>query len=224
MITLAFDTCFNKTYIVLQKDGIVLSNLVIESTDSNYHSVYLIPKIRDILKENNLLISDIGAIGVNIGPGSFTGIRAGITIARVLAQQSDIKLVGINALHILSKLNITSKKTIVATDARKNKIYYAVYQNNNELVAPELIEREEILNKITDEHFVIADNSISQYVISNEKFALNYEANDNNLGLYLSDLVNYYLNISEDDFHWAKIKPLYIQQPSITKPKEVKNV
>ena len=224
MITLVFDTCFNKTYIVLQKDGIVLSNLVIESTDSNYHSVYLIPKIRDILKENNLLISDIDAIGVNIGPGSFTGIRAGITIARVLAQQSDIKLVGINALHILSKLNITSKKTIVATDARKNKIYYAVYQNNNEIVAPELIEREELLNKITDEHFVIADNSISQYVISNEKFALNYEANDNNLGLYLSDLVNYYLNISEDDFHWAKIKPLYIQQPSITKPKEVKNV
>lgn len=224
MITLVFDTCFNKTYIVLQKDGIVLSNLVIESTDSNYHSVYLIPKIRDILKENNLLISDIDAIGVNIGPGSFTGIRAGITIARVLAQQSDIKLVGINALHILSKLNITSKKTIVATDARKNKIYYAVYQNNNELVAPELIEREELLNKITDEHFVIADNSISQYVVSKEKFALNYEANDNNLGLYLSDLVNYYLNISEDDFHWAKIKPLYIQQPSITKPKEVKNV
>ena len=224
MITLAFDTCFNKTYIVLQKDGIVLSNLVIESTDSNYHSVYLIPKIRDILKENNLLISDIGAIGVNIGPGSFTGIRAGITIARVLAQQSDIKLVGINALHILSKLNITSKKTIVATDARKNKVYYAEYQNNKEIVAPNLIEKEELLDKITDEYFVITDNSISQYVVSNGKFALSYEANDNNLGLYLSDLVNYYLNISEDDFHWAKIKPLYIQQPSITKPKEVKNV
>ena len=44
---------FNKTYIVLKKGEEVLSNLVIESTDSNYHSVYLIPKIRDILKENN---------------------------------------------------------------------------------------------------------------------------------------------------------------------------
>lgn len=224
MITLVFDTCFNKTYIVLQKGEEILSNIVIESTDSNYHSVYLIPKIRDILKKYNLLISDLDAIGVNIGPGSFTGIRAGITIARVLSQQSDIKLVGINALHILSKLNITSKKTIVATDARKNKVYYAEYQNNNELVVPELIEREELLNKITDEHFVIADNSISQYIISNEKFALSYEAVDNNLGIYLSELVNYELLNSNDDFHWAKVKPLYIQQPSITKPKEVKNV
>ena len=112
MITLVFDTCFNKTYIVLKKDNEILNNLTIESTDTNYHSVYLIPKIRDILKENNLLISDLDAIGVNIGPGSFTGIRAGITIARVLAQQANTKLVGINSLQILSKLNMLLRRIV----------------------------------------------------------------------------------------------------------------
>ena len=224
MITLVFDTCFNKTYIVLKKDEEVLSNLVIESTDSNYHSVYLIPKIRDILKENKLLVSDIDAIGVNIGPGSFTGIRAGITIARVLSQQANTKLVAIHSLHILSKLNITDKKTIVVTDARKNKVYFAMYDKKEEIVSPCLIEKEELLSKITDDVLVISDLSVSNYLKEHEIISLNYEAVDKNLGLYLSELVSYKLLNTQDDFHWAKVKPLYIQQPSITKPKELKNV
>ena len=224
MITLVFDTCFNKTYIVLKRDDDILSNFVVESTDSNYHSVYLIPKIRDILVENNLLMSDINAIGVNIGPGSFTGIRAGITIARVLAQQANIKLVGVNSLHILSKLNITDKKTLVVTDARKNKVYFAMYNGREELISPCLIEKDDLISKITNDVLVISDVSISDFLKQNEIISLNYEAVDNNLGLYLSELVEYKLSNSNDDFHWAKVKPLYIQQPSITKPKEVKNV
>lgn len=224
MITLVFDTCFNKTYIVLKREEKILSNLVIESTDSNYHSVYLVPKIRDILKENKLLISDIDAIGVNIGPGSFTGIRAGITIARVLAQQTNIKLVGVNSLHILSKLNVTDKKTLVVTDARKNKVYYAMYNGQEEIVSPCLIDKDDLISKISDDVLVISDVSISNFLKENEIISLNYEAVDNNLGLYLSELVSHKLVNSQDDFHWAKVKPLYIQQPSITKPKEVKNV
>lgn len=224
MITLVFDTCFNKTYIVLKRDDEVLSNLVIESTDSNYHSVYLIPKIRDILVQNNLLMSNIDAIGVNIGPGSFTGIRAGITIARVLAQQVNAKLVGVNSLQILSMLNISTKKTIVATDARKNKVYYAEYKGNEEIVSPMLFEKEELLSKITEDVLVISDLSVSNYLKEHEIISLNYEAVDSNLGLYLSELVSSKLANLKQDFHWAKVKPLYIQQPSITKPKELKNV
>lgn len=224
MITLVFDTCFNKTYVVLKKDDEILSNLVIESTDSNYHSVYLIPKIRDVLKEHNLLVSDVDAIGVNVGPGSFTGIRAGITIARVLAQQAETKLVPVHSLNILSKLNVTDKKTIVVTDARKNKVYFAMYDGQEEIVSPCLIEKDEIISKITDDVLVISDLSISNYLRENEIISLNYEAVDKNLGLYLSELVSYKLTRSQDDFHWAKVKPLYIQQPSITKPKELKDV
>ena len=224
MITLVFDTCFNKTYIVLKRDDDILSNIVIESTDSNYHSVYLIPKIRDILVENNLLMSDIDVIGVNIGPGSFTGIRAGITIARVLAQQANLKLVGVNSLHILSKLNITDKKTLVVTDARKNKVYFAMYNGREEIISPCLIEKDDLISKITDDVLVISDVSVSDFLKQNQIIVLNYEAVDNNLGLYLSELVDYKLSNLNDDFHWAKVKPLYIQQPSITKPKEVKNV
>ena len=216
MLTLVFDTCFNKSYIVLSCDNKVVCSDIIESTDKNYHSAFLIPKIRDILKNQNIQIKDLDAIGVNIGPGSFTGIRAGITIARVLCQQANIKLVGVSSLEILSKLNKTDMKSIITLDARKNKVYYAEYYNNKTIIEPKLIEKEELLDNIDSHYFVISDASIHRYLEEHQIEALNFEENANELGTYLSQLVN--LKLSDNkDYNWAKVKPLYIQQPSITK-------
>lgn len=223
MLTLVFDTCFSKSYIVLKNNDEILSSVVIESTDTNYHSVFLIPKIRDILKENHILIKDIDAIGINIGPGSFTGIRAGITIARVLAQQVNTKLVGVSSLQILSKLNKTMQKTVVVTDARKNNVYYAEYLGDKVLVEPCLLEKELLLSKISPDNILICDNSISLYLSEKNIQSINYEKCNDNLGLFLSEIVSMMLLDDNNDFNWAKIKPLYIQKPSITKPKELKN-
>lgn len=225
MLTLVFDTCFNKTYIVLKNNGEIVELKAIESNDSNYHSVYLIPELRNILQKNNILISDLDAIGVNIGPGSFTGIRAGITIARVLAQQTQKKLVGVSSLHILSKINKSDKNTVVISDARKNKVYYAKYAGNTVITDPMLVEKDELINKLSNENsIIIADNVYSALLNENEIENINFENNDKDLGLYLSEIVEYKLKTEQNDFHWAKVKPLYIQPPSITKPKEVKNV
>ena len=54
--------------------------------------------------------------------------------------------------------------------------------------------------------------------------SLNYENCSDNLGEFLSDIVSHKLKTQNEDFNWAKVKPLYIQKPSITKPKELKNV
>ena len=223
MKTLVFDTCFNKTYMVLKSDENILASEIIDSTDTNYHSAYLIPKIRDVLKQNSLLIKDLDAIGVNIGPGSFTGIRAGITIARVLSQQANLKLVGITSLEILSKLNKAENKTIVVADARKNKVYYAEFKNSKTIVEPMLVDKDELIGKITENDYIIADSSISQFLNENSIKNLNYENSEENLGLFLSKIVSEKL-VQNEDYNWAKVKPLYIQKPSITKPKELKNV
>ncbi len=223
MKTLVFDTCFNKSYIVMNIDGKIIANEQIESTDSNYHSAYLIPKIRDILKLNNIKISDLDAIGVNIGPGSFTGIRAGITIARVLAQQTNIKLVGITSLEILSKINETDSETIVLLDARKNKVYFARYNGNTEIIAPQLIDKDDIELYIKKDSTIITDNTIAQFLNKKNISSINYEQKDNKLGMILSEIVSKRLENKGNDYNWAKVKPLYIQKPSITKPKENKN-
>ena len=121
MITLAFDTCLDKMYAVLKKDGEIISSRIVENKDNKYHSAFLISTLQEIMSENNIKPQDIDLIGVNIGPGSFTGIRACVTVARVMAQQLNCKAVGVSSLEILSK--ISDNNPLVALDARKNCVY-----------------------------------------------------------------------------------------------------
>ncbi len=225
MKLLVFDTCFNKSHIVLRENEKIISCKIINSNEHNYHSAYLIPEIRNILRDNKIFIKDLDAIGVNIGPGSFTGIRAGITIARVLAQQSNIELIGVSSLQILAKSNTTSKNSLILLDARKNKVYLGLYDyHNNEIIKPMLTEKENIKNYINDDVFIITDKQTNQYLKENNIKAEEYENFEDKIGLYLSEITYNLLNSKDDYYHWAKVKPLYIQQPSITKPKEQNNV
>ena len=93
MNILTFDTSLDKTYVSLSFDGEMLVSEVIENHNEKYHSAFLIPTIVSILKKYNITMKDIDVIGTNIGPGSFTGIRACVTVARVFAQQLNIPLV-----------------------------------------------------------------------------------------------------------------------------------
>lgn len=219
---LTFDTSLNKTYITLAEDEKILVSKIIESTDEKYHSALLIPTIVEILKSNNLTMQDIEAIGTNIGPGSFTGIRVCTTIARVFAQQLNGNLVGISSLQILSKINNTAKDSLVIMDARKNKAFCAVYSSEGDIIQePSSLEKEDILELAKQDYFIIADEKIHEYLKSNDINSTNYETGDYQLGEFLAYFTYKSISNSAEDFHWAKVKPLYIQPPSISKPKAV---
>ena len=110
MNILAFDTCLDKMYVALSENNNILASRIVETTQSHYHSAFLISTIKDILKEAGLTPQDIGVIATNIGPGSFTGIRACTTVARVFAQGNKIKTIGVSSLEILSKITSEEKK------------------------------------------------------------------------------------------------------------------
>lgn len=75
MNILVFDTCLDKMYVAIAQDDKVLSSKIVTNQDNKYHSAFLISTIKGMLKENNLTPKDINAIGTNVGPGSFTGIK-----------------------------------------------------------------------------------------------------------------------------------------------------
>ena len=119
---LTFDTCLDKTYVGLADNDNVLSTKIIENNGNTYHSAYLISTIAEILKENHLSPQDLTAIATNIGPGSFTGIRACTSVARIMAQQLNLKAIGISSLELIAELNTNKDtKTLVLLDARKNR-------------------------------------------------------------------------------------------------------
>ena len=205
MKILAFDTCLDKTYVTLAEDDKVLKSETIVSDGQNYHSAYLISTIVKVLKELNLTPKDIDMIATDIGPGSFTGIRACTTVARVLAQQLDIKAIGVSSLEILSK--ILGGNDLVALDARKNKAY--IYDGD----IKGAIELEQV-DELVKERTLITDNSLLERFSQYTDKAVSYQVSDYPLGEILAKLA-YEKAINNEDANWRKLKPLYIQLPPV---------
>lgn len=198
MITLAFDTCLDKMYAVLKKDGEILASKVVENTDNKYHSAFLISTLQEIMSLNDVKPQDVNLIAVNIGPGSFTGIRACVTVARVMAQQLDCKAVGVSSLEILSRL--ADKNPLVALDARKDSAY--LYYDGEIRGAIRLEEVQEIIKK--GEYSVITDDKL-QPILG----GTSYQQITCQLGEILADIAEN----KNAEGNWRKLKPLYIQPP-----------
>ena len=202
MNILVFDTCLDKMYVAIAQDDNVLSSKIVTNQDNKYHSAFLISTIKGMLKENNLTPKDINAIGTNVGPGSFTGIRACTTVARIMAQQLDLTAAGISSLEILAKLNKTDKPTMVALDARKNSAY--LYVNEEIQGAIQLEKVKEMLEN--RDYNLITDDKL-QKVLG----GTSYQAGEHNLGEILANLT--YEKLKTSSCKWQELKPLYIQPP-----------
>lgn len=191
---LAFDTCLDKMYVVLKKDGEVLASRKVENHDNKYHSAYLISTLQEIMTQNGTKPQDVDLIATNIGPGSFTGIRACVTVARVMAQQLNCKAVGVSSLEILAKC--AGENSLVALDARKNSAY--LYKDGE-------IKGAIPLDEIKTEGYSVLTDDKLQPVLG----GTSYQQKDLPLGEILAELAE----SSSSDGDWRKLKPLYIQPP-----------
>lgn len=205
---LTFDTSLDKTYIGLADGYKLLGTKVLENQGSTYHSTYLMPSITEILKENNFTPQDITAIATNVGPGSFTGIRACTTVARVMAQQLDCKVLGVSSLEILSRVKRTGKKPLVLLDARKNMTYVW----DEEVLGAIAIDDVKEMVK-ADEYSVICDDSMYKIFSEITDDITSYTTLNANLAEILIRIVLERQNELTAD--WRMLTPLYIQPPPV---------
>lgn len=204
--TLCFDTCLEKMYLTLALNNEIVTSEVIENHDSKYHSAFLISTISNILNKNKIKPADLSLIGINIGPGSFTGIRACTTAARVMAQQLNIRAAGVSSLEILSQAfrnkQKPSKPVLTALDARKNKAY--LYLDNEIKGAVEIDKVKELAQ--SGNYEVLTDAKLEPVLGGTVYQTLNLL-----LGETLCELILKKAETSDCD--WRKLKPLYIQPP-----------
>ncbi|PWL73783.1 tRNA (adenosine(37)-N6)-threonylcarbamoyltransferase complex dimerization subunit type 1 TsaB [Candidatus Gastranaerophilales bacterium] len=204
--TLCFDTCLEKMYLTLALNNEIVTSEVIENHDSKYHSAFLISTISNILNKNKIKPADLSLIGINIGPGSFTGIRACTTAARVMAQQLNIRAAGVSSLEILSQAfrnkQKPSKPVLTALDARKNKAY--LYLDNEIKGAVEIDKVKELAQ--SGNYEVLTDAKLEPVLGGTVYQTLNLP-----LGETLCELILKKAETSDCD--WRKLKPLYIQPP-----------
>lgn len=200
---LTIDTALNKSYLGLFSDGKKIIK-EIESDEINYHSAYLIKVLKDLLIENNVKINEIEFIGVNVGVGSFTGIRVGLAVVKVISDRLNIKTVSYTTSEVLSRA-LNNKNVML--DARRGSVFYS-----KDGVNMELIPYNEAFKILENGEVFISDRQL----YNNEKFE-NYK----------SKLIKYEdenLNIADVEIEIAKekiennlifdpvqLKPNYIQ-------------
>ena len=127
---LNIETATTNCSVSLSKEGEIL--VLKEDNNANYsHAESLHVFIDNVLKSVNLKPSDLNAIAVSKGPGSYTGLRIGVSAAKGLCFALDIPLISVETLQALSHQVIISEGIIVPMlDARRMEVYSAVYDAN----------------------------------------------------------------------------------------------
>ena len=134
MNRLFIDTSTKYLCIGIAKDEKVIYKFQQEAIKKQ--SELTIPFLQKALKENNLELNDIDEVIVTIGPGSFTGIRIGMCVAKVLASLNNIPLKAISSLNSYASLG----KKIVILDAKAKRVYLGIYNDNKKVIDECVVE------------------------------------------------------------------------------------
>ena len=130
--------------------------------DQRNHSAHLDPLIAEILKENNLRLAEIDRFAVAIGPGSYTGLRIGVTTVKMFASILHKEVVGISTLQALAASCAEEGTLIVAgIDARNDNYFAGAYVNKEDDWGPECV--------IPDGHYHIDTllSAVAEYCADN---------------------------------------------------------
>jgi tRNA threonylcarbamoyl adenosine modification protein YeaZ len=139
---LAFDTATHAVTVALH-DG---HDVVAESTvvDALRHGELLAPGIARVLADAGIGPRQLTSIVVGVGPGPFTGLRVGIVTARTMATVLGIPLVGVCTLDVVGAAAVAvagGRRFLVANDARRKEVYWAVYDGTGRRVSAPAVDR-----------------------------------------------------------------------------------
>ena len=142
-----------------------------DSEDDSYrHSELLTSSIQDILNENNLGVKDLSAVSIGIGPGSFTGLRIGFSVAKGLCYPHNINLIGISSLKIIANSVIKENKNIISLIKDKGEHYYTSKYSSDliEIMQPkvQLIDSNYISSILDKESIIVVNSNESKEFIS----------------------------------------------------------
>ena len=152
-----FISTFDKLItICLLKNGNIIETEEKESTRN--HSEYVMPMINNILNNNNIDTSNLREIIVVNGPGSFTGVRIGVTIAKTLAYTLNIPIKTITSLKAYSVSVETNKNKLVTIPDLKG-YYVGYFDNKNELI---------------DNYIYLKQNEYEKYISDKKDYIIDY--------------------------------------------------
>lgn len=206
MISLFIDTSLVNVSISIIKDDKILS--LIQEEIPNMHSVYATKFIKDALDEAKIDANDIDNIFVVSGPGSFTGVRIGVTIAKTYGYLIKKDITPVSSLKSLAISSKYDGIILSMIPANKSNYYVGIYDKYlNELIPEQFMNKEniqELCNKYNPYIVGIDTSIIGTYKINKQK-------------LDVLAITNYYMD--KEKVNYYKLVPNYLKQPQALEAK-----
>lgn len=138
MIILALDTAMAACSVAVSDGGVVLASSLVPMERG--HAEALAPMVQEVMIEAGLPFPDLDRIAVTVGPGTFTGVRIGLAMARGLGLALRLPVIGIDSLSAIAANEVPDgKNVLVAADARKDEVYAALFENGRTVRPPYVV-------------------------------------------------------------------------------------
>ncbi len=159
MKTIIMDTSNTFLVIALYEDTQCIDKY--QEEGNKRQSEYALTYLNQMLKKNNVNVLEVDEMIITIGPGSYTGQRVALTIAKTLAAISKIKIKAVSSLHAYAGKN----KAVSVIDARSKKVFVGVYDNNKNIAVDQmmLIDEFTAFKQQYDDYPVFGDSEIVGY-------------------------------------------------------------
>ena len=204
MMTFYIDTSSSYLY-----TGVVSDNKLVCSINEKLDhtlSELALSKIANMFKENHINPNDIEKIVAVNGPGSFTGIRVGLTIAKVYAWAKKLPITCISSLEAMAISCDTDLLKIPVIDARNGFVYGAIYKDNKEVLIPQHIKLIDLYKYIDKECLFITNDDIEI---------------DGKIIKYIPDIVKIVeFSNEKEDISPHEVNPIYLKRTAAEENKK----
>ena len=173
MYILNIETATKNCSVSISKNGeTIVCKQIAEQGYSHAEKLHLF--IEEVINQCSISFSDLSAVAVSKGPGSYTGLRIGVSAAKGLCFGLEIPLIAIDTLEILAnQLQVQDGIIITMIDARRMEVYSAVFDSNHNKtreVKAEILTEESFVNFTEKVHFIGDSNEKAKTMLTKENF------------------------------------------------------
>jgi len=219
-LLLNIDTALETGSVCLSKNGTVIGSSV--NHQQHDHAAWLHPAINELLHNNNLNAGQLDAIAVTIGPGSYTGLRIGLSAAKGLCYALHKPLITVSTLEVLASIVIDEAEQLICPviDAKRMEIFTALYNKELQLISEPgamVLQQDSFSDILTDQKVLFCGNAVLkiQPVITSTNASF---TNKTPSALHLAPLA-YQRFIADSFADLAYTEPLYLKEFYFPQPK-----
>lgn len=216
MLTLAISTSSKICSVALLENDKPIKELNIDNQKT--HSENLLPLIDELFKSTNKNVSELDLIACDVGPGSFTGIRIGISTTKAIAEVNQIPVVACTSLEALS---YNTKGNIICSliDARNNQVYCGIFNEKHNLIKDYMADDINVIIKNLPEGVInfVGDGAVLHTNLLNGAVSEDNEIHASNIGICAYNKYKNGITETAD-----AIVPMYLRKSQAERMKEQK--